>query len=121
MSAATPIAKAINPQRFIQTESGGFVDIGVIYLGADGAVEVLEWSKDLGRANFIDAQAVCAGAGEGYRAPSPHEFVGIVNYDKEMPATDAPGIERSEEHTSELQSLMRISYAVFCLKKKKTK
>src|SRR3546814_2057901 len=32
----------------------------------------------------------------------------------EKPAT------RSEEHTSELQSLMRISYAVFCLKKKKT-
>src|SRR3546814_3055623 len=29
------------------------------------------------------------------------------------------GDERSEEHTSELQSLMRISYAVFCLKKKK--
>src|SRR3546814_6248062 len=30
-----------------------------------------------------------------------------------------PGVpERSEEHTSELQSLMRISYAVFCLKKK---
>src|SRR3546814_6629581 len=28
--------------------------------------------------------------------------------------------DRSEEHTSELQSLMRISYAVFCLKKKKT-
>src|SRR3546814_2689322 len=28
---------------------------------------------------------------------------------------------RSEEHTSELQSLMRLSYAVFCLKKKKTK
>src|SRR3546814_11427817 len=31
---------------------------------------------------------------------------------------DRPG-SRSEEHTSELQSLMRISYAVFCLKKKK--
>src|SRR3546814_4907137 len=30
------------------------------------------------------------------------------------------GTFRSEEHTSELQSLMRISYAVFCLKKKKT-
>src|SRR3546814_8370813 len=30
------------------------------------------------------------------------------------------GIMRSEEHTSELQSLMRISYAVFCLKKKQT-
>src|SRR3546814_9231518 len=33
-----------------------------------------------------------------------------------LPARDRP---RSEEHTSELQSLMRISYAVFCLKKKK--
>src|SRR3546814_3711256 len=30
-------------------------------------------------------------------------------------------VNRSEEHTSELQSLMRISYAVFCLKKKKIK
>src|SRR3546814_1037612 len=30
-------------------------------------------------------------------------------------------LERSEEHTSELQSLMRISYAVFCLKKKKNR
>src|SRR3546814_2666632 len=30
-----------------------------------------------------------------------------------------PRLDRSEEHTSELQSLMRISYAVFCLKKKK--
>src|SRR3546814_6669971 len=33
----------------------------------------------------------------------------------------APDGSRSEEHTSELQSLMRISYAVFCLKKKKKK
>src|SRR3546814_7323393 len=34
-------------------------------------------------------------------------------------AEAAPRDKRSEEHTSELQSLMRISYAVFCLKKKK--
>src|SRR3546814_1395914 len=33
----------------------------------------------------------------------------------------SPPYSRSEEHTSELQSLMRISYAVFCLKKKKNK
>src|SRR3546814_4388023 len=33
-------------------------------------------------------------------------------------ATTVAALERSEEHTSELQSLMRISYAVFCLKKK---
>src|SRR3546814_3644586 len=35
------------------------------------------------------------------------------------PSLAARREERSEEHTSELQSLMRISYAVFCLKKKK--
>src|SRR3546814_1028236 len=33
-------------------------------------------------------------------------------------AKSVKGVDRSEEHTSELQSLMRISYAVFCLKKK---
>src|SRR3546814_7973054 len=45
-----------------------------------------------------------------------------------VPGRADPGIhqarvtrQRSEEHTSELQSLMRISYAVFCLKKKKTR
>src|SRR3546814_1422151 len=37
-----------------------------------------------------------------------------------LPVSVAAGVPlRSEEHTSELQSLMRISYAVFCLKKKK--
>src|SRR3546814_5974424 len=39
--------------------------------------------------------------------------------DSSVPHRDQP-VARSEEHTSELQSLMRISYAVFCLKKKKT-
>src|SRR3546814_3370787 len=39
------------------------------------------------------------------------------------PGAASPGLQlvRSEEHTSELQSLMRISYAVFCLKKKTTR
>src|SRR3546814_8041740 len=40
----------------------------------------------------------------------------------ELPGGSCLGLkDRSEEHTSELQSLMRISYAVFCLKKKKNK
>src|SRR3546814_4633137 len=39
--------------------------------------------------------------------------------DRDRFARRAGGLRRSEEHTSELQSLMRISYAVFCLKKKK--
>src|SRR3546814_5476411 len=44
----------------------------------------------------------------------------LVGADLLVLLTDAPGLltaDRSEEHTSELQSLMRISYAVFCLKK----
>src|SRR3546814_9515504 len=39
--------------------------------------------------------------------------------DKAARPVEHPWLNRSEEHTSELQSLMRISYAVFCLKKKK--
>src|SRR3546814_9814930 len=46
---------------------------------------------------------------EDLRRARQHRGMGIV------PA----GVHRSEEHTSELQSLMRISYAVFCLKKNK--
>src|SRR3546814_6820575 len=47
-------------------------------------------------------------------------FSFITTYDeRHKSAAPAFGEERSEEHTSELQSLMRISYAVFCLKKKK--
>src|SRR3546814_10491670 len=44
----------------------------------------------------------------------------LVTRGHRLVADDAPEFtQRSEEHTSELQSLMRISYAVFCLKKKK--
>src|SRR3546814_9748560 len=42
---------------------------------------------------------------------------GTVNFSNDAPMNES---ERSEEHTSELPSLMRISYAVFCLKKKNT-
>src|SRR3546814_6381907 len=47
------------------------------------------------------------------------QIVAFVQALRDEDLFKAPGIaERSEEHTSELQSLMRISYAVFCLKKK---
>src|SRR3546814_2032919 len=44
-----------------------------------------------------------------------------IDYRTEPRSGEPSTARRSEEHTSELQSLMRISYAVFCLKKKKTK
>src|SRR3546814_9150381 len=45
---------------------------------------------------------------------------GGLSNDRPGPGASLAGTSRSAEHTSELQSLMRISYAVFCLKKKKT-
>src|SRR3546814_5102165 len=51
------------------------------------------------------------------------ELVGQVVDDPQvevLAAEEGVAVGRSEEHTSELQSLMRISYAVFCLKKKHT-
>src|SRR3546814_4058596 len=46
------------------------------------------------------------------------EFLGVMKYTDMLATFFAHDGGRSEEHTSELQSLMRISYAVFCLKKK---
>src|SRR3546814_10535318 len=57
--------------------------------------------------NVIQHSSTCTSTGLGSRAASSNS---------EKPTAYI----RSEEHTSELQSLMRISYAVFCLKKKKT-
>src|SRR3546814_2931700 len=62
-----------------------------------------------------------------FEEPSVRESLGVEaevltwNEDENPLATVAAWLgKRSEEHTSELQSLMRISYAVFCLKKKNT-
>src|SRR3546814_5678983 len=48
-----------------------------------------------------------------------HEQISCLVAQQFCPAAIEPILRRSEEHTSELQSLMRISYAVFCLKNKK--
>src|SRR3546814_5824822 len=83
----------------------------------------LDYALDRG-INFIDAA-------EMYPVPPRAETQGRTerhigtwlkargNRDKVVIATKVAGRGRSEEHTSELQSLMRISYAVFCLQKKK--
>src|SRR3546814_5072189 len=64
---------------------------------------------DILRARLADAEA------GKVELPEPATLDAL--YEREVARQRAT---RSEEHTSELQSLMRISYAVFCLKKKKT-
>src|SRR3546814_10443009 len=61
--------------------------------------------------SWREGQAGTAGYKSMTRIGSPRE--------SRDPSSIAHGRRRSEENTSELQSLMRISYAVFCLKKKK--
>src|SRR3546814_2541581 len=81
-----------------------------------GAVQVDDVERTVGQAAIgqVVIQAVGAlrqpvrGAQAGPAVGALHEFV-----------AEAQAQVRSEEHTSELQSLMRISYAVFCLKKKR--
>src|SRR3546814_7156337 len=67
-----------------------------------------------------------ARAGPSRQSVSRHDHKPCTRWDQvapgrtpASPATRPSTDDRSEEHTSELQSLMRISYAVFCLKKKK--
>src|SRR3546814_2137568 len=76
----------------------------------------------LGRDRQVDMRMSGVGVERHHIAELPFEFDARERLDGIM---DGCGIgrtatihDRSEEHTSELQSLMRISYAVFCLKKK---
>src|SRR3546814_8588422 len=55
----------------------------------------------------------------GRNAPHPASYIPPKRAESGYIQPKANDARRSEEHTSELQSLMRISYAVFCLKKKK--
>src|SRR3546814_8853292 len=64
---------------------------------------------------LVDREAVALGLGDLLSGLVEEQLV--VEAFRRPAAEDAR--DRSEEHTSELQSLMRISYAVFCLKKKK--
>src|SRR3546814_10209681 len=88
-------------------KSGRVDDKGRVYYTHNGGLFMI--SKP------IDGEAACHANGGtvGFAGASPDE----------VDAWHAAGLAsgRSEEHTSELQSLMRTSYAVFCLKKKKKK
>src|SRR3546814_2988208 len=87
---------------------------GVVVFSADGAIETFPAGQAYGARAIYDVIAesgverlICGFIAEPCRDPLRARGIDI-----------RLGPCRSEEHTSELQSLMRISYAVFCLKKK---
>src|SRR3546814_8290983 len=71
--------------------------------------------EDGGEDVFVHISAVEAAGLTGLAENQPLEFT----LSERNGRVSAIELKRSEEHTSELQSLMRISYAVFCLKKNK--
>src|SRR3546814_4340834 len=93
----------------------------------DGKPE--KFAREALRQALVNLEAIAAPAGvmpvvlgAGWPGVLLHEAVGHGlegDFNRKGTSTYA-GRMRSEEHTSELQSLMRISYAVFCLKKKNT-
>src|SRR3546814_5910627 len=90
------------------------------------ADHVVQGLRALGEGDHQVADAQQDGAedgGEVAREPAPETAARAVAADDLDPDRHLArrGLVRSEEHTSELQSLMRISYAVFCLKKNKPK
>src|SRR3546814_6855058 len=93
------------------------IDIGpVITDEARRAIEAhVEKMRSLGRKVEQTGMPAETAAGT-FVAPTIIELQSLKDLEREV-----FGPVRSEEHTSELQSLMRISYAVFCLKKKNTK
>src|SRR3546814_2170976 len=84
------------------TQTGGAALLAVLKSqGVDTGGWVIDNGAGLSRTGRLTAQGLAGMLDAAWRSPLMPEFI------------------RSEEHTSELQSLMRISYAVFCLKKKK--
>src|SRR3546814_10021003 len=81
--------------------------IGGVHRGAENTFDISADLIELGR---TPVAVVCAGTKS------------ILDIPKTLEVLETQRVPvRSEEHTSELQSLMRSSYAVFCLKKKKYK
>src|SRR3546814_7019789 len=96
-------ALATPEQRLIEERALAIYDSAAI---AEAKEETLALFRADRNAKLLDQEAMIV------RSVDEHYFHACLVAVNETP-------RRSEEHTSELQSLMRISYAVFCLKKKK--
>src|SRR3546814_5972639 len=82
-------------------------------------LEAADLAKLLEEKWGVSAAAAVAVAGPAAGGAGAVAEEAQTEFDVILTGDGGKKINRSEEHTSELQSLMRISYAVFCLKKKK--
>src|SRR3546814_7888372 len=97
-------------------------------------MRISDWSSDVCSSDLIEPRHLLADerddAGLARALVALREVLGVARHEllrhgrlqvglQQFEDRLAVHVSRSEEHTSELQSLMRISYAVFCLKKKK--
>src|SRR3546814_4953497 len=98
MMRGTACALSLSRDRQPPSKTGGVPPELRLHEGGDEIIAVI--------VTFVQAQC----------QPDPRRVAGVAQPVRLKLSVE----ERSEEHTSELQSLMRISYAVFCLKKKNT-
>src|SRR3546814_9634453 len=84
----------------------------------DSVADVIGWKFALDHQDPRGSTQYQSLGGPRYAEGAVVQLPRILGH-RDVGQTGCPGSRRSEEHTSELQSLMRISYAVFCLKKKK--
>src|SRR3546814_10811831 len=91
------------------------------YTGDQPVVDTLHKDPRRARAAALSMIPTSTGAARATGLVLPELKGKLDGTSIRVPTANVSLIDRSEEHTSELQSLMRISYAVFCLKKKKTK
>src|SRR3546814_3340974 len=87
------------------------------YAGATRHFEV-DWGGHLPATADQVARYLAAYAGQLAHNTLKHRLAALAQWHHAHGFADPTRAPRSEEHTSELQSLMRISYAVFCLQKK---
>src|SRR3546814_8070395 len=111
--------------------TGTFIALIIISLLLDeagffawAALHVARWGRGSGRKLFafmvlLGALVSALFANDGAALILTPIVISMLLALRFSPAATLAFVMRSEEHTSELQSLMRISYAVFCLKKKK--
>src|SRR3546814_9902408 len=101
----------------IDVPAGGEVAVEVSFDGGDDCLRQPATAADEALIQAFLTFAKDPTAGAAAEVPFADEVA--LGLGREIHAAVARTQIRSEEHTSELQSLMRISYAVFCLKKKK--